>query len=345
MSSLQVNQQVGPNSAQPYSNQQNFGEVVGELSAWATHAPIPFIQNIVNNRLRNYLDKRMWYGSLRKGILQSPGYYSTGTITMTNSSNVVTGTGTNWTDTINGVPIIGMQLRLGFVYPIFTITGTDLLSSPQTLTIDQLWMQPNLTTSYFLCQMYYSIPNCEFVYSLRNLMMMTRIWTNIPVTLLDTFDPSRLQLYMPRILAAMPPDPSGNWVGELWPAPNVCQPFPYLASVVVPKLKKDSDNFPAFTRCDVIKAGALSEVILYKPKENPSYSESFCLALSDRKAKEYREELESAAQKDEGRFRQDLIRAEEAFPLPNMDWRTGALIGGGAYLSAMSAVSADGGEW
>lgn len=326
-----------PSSQQPFSNQQNFGQATGEVSSYNPGMSSSLVQNFINNACRDYYDRRNWYGLLRKGQFVSPGYYSTGTVTLTNGSATVQGNGTNWTASLNGASILQQQLRIGFTSPILNIVGFN--QAAQTITMELPWGLPTQSTSgYWITQYYYSVPNIKYVYSVKNLQLMYRIWSNVPQSLLENWDPSRLQFMYPRILASMPPDVNGNTQFELWPAPNTQQVFPYLAYVYPDNLVADTDNFPAFTRIDVIKARAIAEVLRYRPKANSAYSEGAALQLAKEKIAEYDNGMASASQADEALWRQDIVLASEMLPMANLDWQTGMLLGG-STMAAMTAVS------
>ena len=170
---------------------------------------------------------------------------------------------------------------------------------------------------------------------------MYRLWTNVPQNLLENWDPSRLQFMYPRVLASMPPDVNGNTQFEMWPAPNTQQAFPYLAYVYPDNLTADTDNFPAFTRIDVIKARVIAEVLRYRPKQNSAYSEATALTLAEQKIKEYEMGMQSAIQADESLWRQDIVLASEMAPMAQLDWGSGALIGGATMAAMTAACSAD----
>ena len=329
--------QVGPNGIQPYANQINFGQLFGRVAMYAPHCSITAVQNICNNVVRRIYDRRNWYGLYRRGQIVSPGYYSTGTIALVAGSASVQGTNTAWT-----ALLVGQQLRVGFTAPIYTVIAVDPVH--QVLTIEMPWGLPSVSsTGYFISQMYYSIPNIKFFYSVKNLQLYYRLWTNVPQSLLENWDPSRMQLMFPRVLASMPPDPSGNYQFELWPAPNTAQSFPYLSYCTIPNLVNDTDNFPPFIRSDVIELGAIAEVLLWRPKNNPAYSESMCLQVSKDFNSRFEIELLHAAEADEALMRQDVISREEQTPYCGIDWTTGSFlgVGGGATLAAMSAVESD----
>ena len=337
MSTPAITNQIVPSGQNPYVNQMSFGQLAGRVNGHNLACSYAVVQNKVNNILRQVYDRRggRWYGLMTKGQIVAPGYYSTGTITATLGSPTVTGTGTAWTSNM-----VGWSLRQGFISPIYNIIAVDPVH--QVLTLEMPWGNPSIVSSgYFLTQYYYSFPNVRFFYSVKNLQLMFRIYTNVPVTLLETWDPSRLQLFYTRVLATMPPDANGNYQVEMWPAPSTQQAFPYLAFINPPVLANDGDPLPPFIRADIIELGAIAEVLLHNPKDNPGYSETLALETAARFRAMFESELEHAMSVDEGLLRQDALNQFEAFPYARMDWQTGNYLGGGGYAAAMSAISAD----
>jgi hypothetical protein len=329
--------QLVPSGQQPYVNQQNFGQIWGECASWAPHAPIPMLQNWTNNAVRKIYDRRNWYGLLQKGQLISPGMFQQGSVSLTFGSTSVQGTNTNWTQSLNGVPITQQQFRCGYYAPIYNIVALN--QTAQVLTLELPWGNPTVTsTGYFISQYYWSIPNIRMFYSMKNLQLYYRISVNYPQAIIENLDPSRLIVMYPRLAATMPPDVNGNYQLELWPAPNSPQTFPWLAFVQPPNLVNDTDNIPAFLRTDTIKAWVISEALMYKPKDNPNYSEATALSIAESKRKEFEYELVKAENADEGLWRQDLIMAEEmSLPLVGPD---GIFSAGGDTLAAMTPATA-----
>lgn len=330
---MSITNQVGPSGTSPYVNQCQFGQIVGRVSAYAKHISLSEVQNLVNNVVRRIYDRRYWYGNFVKGQMVSNGYYSTGSVSLTYNSTAVTGIGTNWNSSM-----VGWQFRLGFIAPVYTVVAVP--SSTQ-LILELPWGLPSLSsTGYFLAQVYFYVPNLKYIYSIKNLQMFFRMLANVPQTLIENWDPGRLQMFYPRVLANMPPNPQG-WPGyEMWPAPNTVQAFPYLGYIQPPNLVDDDDTLPAFIRSDVVELASVSEVLLLRPKQNPGYSENLALQMSNRFKQEFEIELESAMRQDEGLTRQDMLTAEEQFPTVQLDWSTGSFLGGGAYLQAISPYSA-----
>lgn len=335
-----ISDQLTPNGVKPYVNQQNFGQMIGEVSSYGTHVPIPIVQNFINNAARAYYDRRNWYGLMTRGQIQTPGYYHTGTVSLTRGSKTVTGTNTSWTASLSGIPIIGQQFRLNFTAPIYTITGVDV--NAQTLTLDMPWGMPDVSDiSYYITKYYYSFPNIKYFISVKNLQMMYRMLTNVSQSLIENWDPSRLQMMYPRVVSTMPPDSSGNYQVELWPVPNTPQAFPYLGYVQPPNLVRDADNLPPYIRCDVVKSRAIASVLLYRPKQNPGYSEASCIQIATEMNRVWELELASAAQADENLYRQNVVNWIEQAPMVSMDMMTGQMIYGGATMSAMRPEMAE----
>jgi len=326
--------QVNPSGVQPYVQQMNFGQMVGQVAQWNPNADFPMIQVWLNNAARKLYDRRLWYGLLVRGQIVTSGTYNTGTVAVSNGSAAVTGTGTSWTSAM-----AGQALRVGYTNPIYNIIAVP---SATSLILELPWGGPSASSmGYFITQYYYSIPNIKYIYSAANLQLQYRLWTNMPQAFVDNEDPSRLRLMYPWIIATMPPDANGNYQVELWPASLSQQAIPYKAYVQPPNLVDDDDSLPPFIRCDVIVAHAIADVLRYRPRDNPYYSEAVALQIAREKLTEFEREAVIMEGADENLWRQDLVRAEESFPF--LDPRSGARPGG-AMLAAMSPVMAGGGD-
>lgn len=335
---MPIDNQITPLATQPYVNQVNFGQLIGRVNGYNTNCSSSVVANLINNVVRRVYDRRNWYGLFTKGQIISPGYYQTGTVSLTLGSNIVVGNGTAFSPSM-----VGQQIRTGFTSPIYTITA---FGDATHLTMELPWGMPTIvTTGYFITQFYYSFPNIKYFYSVKNLQMMYRMYTNVPQSLIENWDPARLQMMFPRVLATMPPDSAGNYQVELWPTPNTAQAFPYLAYVQPPNLVDDANNLPAFIRGDIIELGAIAEILIYRPKDNPNYSESAALSISERFTKQFEGELQHAMGADEALYRADIVTAAEQFPLVGMDWDTGAYLGGGGFMSAMSLYGGGSGDY
>lgn len=97
--------QTGP--TQPFAGggavQENFRQMVDHVLSYNPDAPPQLVKRRLNTRLRQIQDRRMWGGLLVRGELSIPAAYTTGTVSVTRGSNVVTGAATAWpvTDDVN----------------------------------------------------------------------------------------------------------------------------------------------------------------------------------------------------------------------------------------------------
>ena len=332
--------QITPNGQAPYTQQYDFGQAIGQVLSWNPSASISMIQSWLNEGVREVTGMRLWYGNLTRGQIVTSGMYTTGSVSCTLGSTSIQGIGTSWTPIIGNTPITQMSLRVGYYAPIYNIVALDQVH--QVLTIDLPWGNPSVSsTGYFLIQQYFSIPNLKFFFSVRNLQLYYRLATNFSQSFVDNVDPTRLILLYPRLVATMPPDPSGNYQFELWPSANTPQALPWTGYIQPPTLVDDTANFPAFVRTDAIISYATSQALMYRPKDNPNYSEQTAIALADRKQKEFMSRINTAAQEDECLWRQDVtLREEMMLPVMGPD---GNFMLGGDTLAAMTPVTAWGG--
>ncbi len=337
-----IPQQVGQNTAiQPITSQMNFGQLVGRVNGWNPSVSASVVQNVCNDIVRRVYDRRSgrWYGLMVKGNIIAPGIYNTGTVSLTYGSNVVVGTGTAFTPSL-----VNQQLRLGFTSPIYTITA---FIDATHLQLELPWGMPTqLSTGYYITQYLYQFSNLRGFYSVKNIQMMFRM-AHVTQSLLENWDPSRLQMLFPYCVAGSVPSASGQFSCELWPVPSNQQAYPYIGWAQPSNLVNDLDNLPAFIRGDIIELGAIAEVLLYKPKGNPNYSENLALEMSKRFTGMFESELQHTMEVDEGLFRQNIETWAEMMPTAMVDWNSGAYLGsgGGGFLAAMSPVGAWNSNW
>ena len=89
---------IGP--IQPYAGgnavQENFRAQIDHCREYNPECPVGLIKRRLNTRLRETLDRRMWGGLLVRGQIVVPAVYTTGSISVTHGSDVVTGVSTAW---------------------------------------------------------------------------------------------------------------------------------------------------------------------------------------------------------------------------------------------------------
>lgn len=305
--------QVQPSGAQPYVQQMNFGQMIGEISAYNPNA-LPQIRTWINDEVRDLYDLKTWYGLFIKGQVPCPPQVSGGTATVTLNSTTIQGTNTTW-DT----NLVGRQFRIGLNNPIYTITAVDVTN--QQLTIELPWagpMAPGQTTQtsgYNIVQAYYNLgPNIKYIKVMVNIMLGYRMKLNLTQDWLNKKDPWRIWVNFPYGIAPLPADPNGNYMVEMWPAPFTQQALPFMAYIQPPNLVYDTDSLPPFIRTDVIVKKTIGRVLRYKPKDNPGYDPQTALAVARDFDEKYVAALQGMWNADENLYRTSATIEGEDYP-------------------------------
>jgi hypothetical protein len=76
--------------------QENFRQMVDHVLTYNPDCPPQLAKRRLNTRLRQLMDRRMWAGLLVRGQIIIPPVYTTGTISVTQGSDLVTGVATVW---------------------------------------------------------------------------------------------------------------------------------------------------------------------------------------------------------------------------------------------------------
>lgn len=314
-SSTNIENQVLQNvSVQPYVNQQNFGQIIGEVLAANPDMDPSVVAVKINGIVRKIYDRRTWSGLFVRGQIVTAPYVIGGNVTVTLGSPFVTGTGTNWTSAV-----IGRQFRIGYNTPPYTIL--ELNVATQTLTLEMPWGGQSLTASgYFIAQYWYSPgPNIKYIHTARNMIMAWRLRLDYTQQSLDTIDPWRINTFSPVALAQMPRAANGDYMVELWPVPSFVQALPFIAYVQPPNLVEDTDNLPAAIRTDIVTKFAIAEA---KVDKGPKMNRYYDAMDANRLRQEAEMELNWLAQSDENLLRQNILYDWESVrmaPEPGLD--------------------------
>lgn len=252
-------------ASQPPSTQSNFAQMIGEVEFWNPDAPIPLIQTWLNNAYREVIDSRMWYGLMVRGQVTVPSVYTTGTVSVVNGSNTVTGVGTAWDSTF-----IGRQFRSGFTTGFYTIVDVP---NATTLTLELPWgNQTQGPIGYSILKNLVSLgANIKYVLEMVNQRQGYRLFVNMPQKMLNIYDTWRTSTGWTFLLANREPSSSGSPQFELYPAPTFQQAFPYLAYVQPPNMSKPGDYPYTFIRSDVIVRAAIKDALLFRGKNSRYY--------------------------------------------------------------------------
>ena len=332
-----IDNQVVPSGSQPYVNQLNFGNIVGQIMSWNPNCSSTNVQSYVNYIVREIYDKKTWYGTWRKGQISCPSVVSGGTATVTLDSNQIQGNNTSWTDAL-----VGRQFRTGLNNPIYTITAVDAIN--QVLTIELPWggpMAPGATTrtsGYNIVKAYYMVgQNIKYIKTCVNVQLGYKMRLNWTQDLLNKIDPWRVWVNFPCALAPLPADANGNYMLEMWPAPYTNQAMPYTAYVQPPNLVDDTDQLPPYIRADVVILKGIAWALRHKPKINPFYSEMVAVNLAREYDQKFLVAIEEMWNADENLYRTSSTIEYEDYP---------DFMPGGMMWAAMHAVLGDSiGEW
>lgn len=299
-------------ASQPTSGQYTFRQMWSQLLQYNPDLPVPLAKQWVNNSYRRVVDFRLWTGLMVKGVVNSPPAYSTGNVGVTNGSTTVTGNGTSWTTAMTG-----LQFRVGYQNPIYTIASVNVGS--QTLTLDLPYGSPTQSgIGYLILMQIVSLgPNVKRVLEMVNQQQGYRVYVNVQQNLIDYWDAWRSQIGWTYMLGQYAPSADGSPQWELYPAPNVQQTFPFLAYNQPPDMVNDTDYPATFVRGDIIIAGALSAALRFKGRGGQYYDAT----QAEYQEKYMASELQKLARNDD-----NLYGADVQFDVSRSSWDA---IGGG----------------
>lgn len=108
-------------------------------------------QDFIVNAFRRLAERKRWSWLVKQGQFITPDVYLTGTVAVTNGSNLVTGTNTVWTNAM-----VGRQFRVGLAAPIYTIQN---VISSTSMELDQPFGGPtSASTTYNIYQCFFTVP-------------------------------------------------------------------------------------------------------------------------------------------------------------------------------------------
>ena len=289
------NQYGWSGNTQPYSTQLNFGQMIGEVLLWCPDTDPLLIGRILNNKYRNVIERRYWYGLMTRGQITTPKVTSNGTAAVVNGSNIVTGINTTWTTNL-----IGLQYRSGFTNAWQTIVNVDPVA--QTLQLDMPYGAQTQTTGYQIVKAWATMGgNIRYILDATNQQQGWRMQCNVPQQTLNEIDTWRTSVGWSYMFANMPPTPDGQLQIEIYPTPFFLQVFPYLGYIQPPNLVKDSDCPVTFIRADVLVMLAIGDALLFRGKTNKYYDPQ----VSQEKNRQAEMELQKMERNDDAMYQQD----------------------------------------
>lgn len=134
--------------------QQTFGEIWNKVLLYAPGTPVPLAQQFVRNAYNQCLTQHYWSELLAEGEKVIADSYSTGTVTVTNGSTAVTGSGTTWTSDMENLQIVITGNNSGEFYTVVTVSDVD------ALILDRAYEGPDATdTDYYIQELYVEFPS------------------------------------------------------------------------------------------------------------------------------------------------------------------------------------------
>ena len=288
------------------STQSSLGEMIGQILAWNPDCSAADCQTWLNNAYRTIIDKRLWTGLMVKGQIVVPNVYTTGTVTVTYGSPIVTGVGTSFSPTM-----VGYQFRVGFTTGFSNIISVQ---SATQLTLDLPWgnQTQNGTAYQILNNIVQFGYNVKKILECLNQRQGYRCYCGIPQSVLNQYDAWRTGMGWTFFVSPREFDPiTGAQFWELYPAPTFQQTFPFLAYVQPPDLTDDAQKPYPFIRTDILVKMAISQALLNKgPKQNRYYD----MATAQFKLREAQYDLENMEKMDDSQQPFDLQFSHDAFP-------------------------------
>lgn len=291
----QFSNQVGASPTnQAFSEQLDYGQMLREVSQFHSALDQETAGRMINNRYRQVVDRRSWYGLKVRGVASTQAISNGGTCIVTYNSPIVQGQGTNWTQSL-----VGLQFRQTFTQPFQTIVSVQ---SATQLTLDTPYPGPTFgPAAYYIVEAYLTFgANIKRFSWAVNQLFGWPLDVNVPVEVINAKDTWRMNYGWATTFATRPPTPDGQFQVEVWPTPYPAQTFPFEAWTQPPNLDLDSDSPVAWVRSDLIVTGAIADALLWRPKLNQFYDPATAVSIAAGKAQQFNHDLLEMENADEG---------------------------------------------
>jgi hypothetical protein len=236
-----------------------FGDLKSLIQSFTPELTLTTIGNFINKRYQQLL--KAWQWSFLKGYanLQLVAPYSTGTVSVTNSSTTVTGSGTSWTSAM-----AGRHFRLGSAIPFYKISA---VVSATEITLASAYGGDTATgQTYEIFQHIYSLASdvreiSKIVYDLA-LIEKSVEW-------IERNDPYRSISGTPLFYADRGIDASGYRQVEIHPYPSDDYVLRCSYWKSVSNLSADTDTI--LVRDDLLQELTLLDCYRVAANSNPNY--------------------------------------------------------------------------
>jgi hypothetical protein len=281
-----------------------FGQIWNRVLLYCPDLPPPLAQEFVKITYHQVIGDHSWTDTRKDAEFLLPDAYTTGTITVTENSATVLGSGVDFT---NGTLYVGRQLSVGNIAPFYTITAVTQsvpLGTYDTLTLDRAYENSTEAgVTYSIGQYYVEFPTDLYV--LERIRDQANGWYLITQTYnqeyLDRVDVRRQSTGTPTLCVVAPSrtDASTGIVYpryELWPRVQAKRFYAYRYRSN-PELVNNSDRPISSLSPEVLVFGALRQAAIWpgtKDKQNPYFSQELHATYT----KMYDDALQNSIQQD-----------------------------------------------
>lgn len=307
-------------------SQESFQTLWKRLLIYCPGLPLPLAQEFINTAYSRALGAWKWSQLRKDNEFTIPLTYSTGTVTVTNGSAIVTGSGTSWNSTM-----VNQQFYI-LIAPFYDVLSVD--SSTQITLTRPFNGAGGAGQSYNIGVVYQEMPSdflqLETIRDLQNNWLL-HLW--VGQDRLDIWDSKRSVTGTPWIAsAASPRVPStGSNISriELWPrvlpGPRYYA-YKYESKPLLLVNPTDQPIFPI--RGDVLIHGALTECALW-PGTLKAPNNFFDLNLSSKHEQTFQDGLTDSIREDNEFYQTQVKYVDDAsFPWAPIDaafWQQHAL--------------------
>jgi len=278
----------------------SFESVWREVHQYAPTVPAPLVQRWTRDAFRSLRGRHLWSWAIAEDQWTFPTAYTSGSITLTNSSKSVSGNGTVWTSAHKG-----LQLKTN--NEIYTVS---VVGSSTSITLDRKWAgSTSSSESYSIYKAYVKAPSdFQAFVSVVDPDNEWRLHTHLDRQYLDAIDAARGNSGSPSVVADLFYSSTGRAMYEVWPHVVSTKGIKFLY------WKKSSDfsdiqDLPYTVDGDVVKLGALARLCLFPgTRENPN--PMFNIRLADRYGREFDEAIGRLITEDNNIYPNDAWYAD-----------------------------------
>lgn len=270
----------------------------------------PFLaQQFVNYSFRDLIEKRKWSWSIKQSQFIFPNQVTTGTVSVTNNSNTVTGIGTGFSATM-----IGQQFRIATTTPIYTIIA---VTSATSLTLDNVWGSISASNQGYQIYTAYQIPPTDFhaFTTVYDPNFNWQLWTTCSQLELNTYDAQRSSQGTPYVVADY--DYTNLLFGgatitpalprfEIWPQQTSPYVIPFMYECRFPDLQDSNGELPRFIPGNVLIEGAMAQCARWPGPDNDHKNVYFNLGLAQMHEQKYEKMVRELEIQDDEVYERDV---------------------------------------